>query len=1024
MKNLLLCMLFLFMGTTAALAQKAVSGNVSGSDGIPLIGVTVSEKGTTNGAITDLDGNYTIQVAGSDATLEISYTGYATQTIDVGDQATIDVVLEQGVTLDDVVVTALGIEREKKALPYSVTEIGAENFAKAREINVVNSLAGKVAGVNVSGTATGAGGSTRVVIRGNGSLSGNNQPLYVVDGVPIDNTNLGSAGMWGGQDWGDGISSLNPDDIETVTVLKGNTASALYGFRAANGVILITTKSGARRDGIGVEYNTQVRMESINNLLEFQDQYGHGRNGAKPTNRDEAFAQGLFAWGDQLDGSNVIQFDGQSRPYSSVGNNLDRFYRTGVTFSNTLALTGGNENYNFRFSAAALNNEDVVPNSGLDRNTFTLSTNAKFNDKLSARVSGTYVNEKVQNRPRLSDSPGNGNYTAGSLPPSINIDDLKGPTGKLGANEDGTELQFNDNVFVTNPWWATHQFEANSRKNRLIGNVQLRYDIVDGLYARGRIGLDRFNARRRNLTPYGTAFSNFGQLDEQVVEFQEINRELILGYQKDLSDFIGINLVVGGNELENRRETLGGQGDNFSVPFLHTLNNLANRSTIYEYREFHVNSLFGSAEIALNNSVYLTGTIRNDWFSTLTSPSGDSDNNILYYSGGVSAVLSDMVEMPEFITFAKVRASYAEVGGVGAAEEPYLLDLNYGIFAQGHLGNPLGGVNNTSIPNANLMPLTSREIEIGIDARFLNNRIGVDLALYNRKTIDDILSASVTPTSGYVSKVVNIGEVENRGIEMLLSLNPVRTENFRWDFTFNFAYNDNEVVRLLTETQDDMENLRLGESRTRNAFIDHIEGMPASQIMGFQYARDDSGNIMLDDGGLPMQGDFVALGTGVHPTSMGIGNTFTYKDFSLSFLIDARMGGHLYAATNAYGYFRGLHQNTLVGRETGIGNIAAENVEDYYQSIAFSITEEFVQEADFAKLREVVFSYRLPRNLVEKTPFQSVNVGFAGRNLALLASKIDNVDPESTYTNANGQGLEMFGVPATRSFQFNIGVKF
>lgn len=1023
MKNHLLCLLFLLAGSITLVAQQRVTGNVTGSDGFPLIGVTVAEEGKANGAVTDIDGNFTIEVS-EGASLVFSYTGYGTQTILVGDQTNLAVRLEEGVALDEVVVTALGIEKDKKALAYSVTEVGGENFSQARAMNVIQSLSGKVAGVNVASTATGAGGSTRVVIRGNSSISGNNQPLYVVDGVPIDNTNLGSAGMWGGQDWGDGISSLNPDDIESYTILKGNSAAALYGFRASNGVILITTKSGTNRKGLGVEFNSQVRTETVNNFLDFQDQYGHGRRGVKPTTQEEAFANGLYAWGGRLDGSSVMQFDGTSRPYSDVGDNLDRFYRTGVTYSNTLALTGGNQDYNFRFSGSALNNNDVVPNSGLDRYTFTMKTNANFGEKFTSTIGITYVNESVNNRPRLSDSPGNSNYTVWSLPASINVDDLKGPGDKLGANADGVELQFNDNVFVTNPWWGAHQFKANSTKNRLIGNVQLRYDIGYGLYARGRIGLDRYNQRRTNLTPYGTAYSNFGGMDEQNNEFSELNTELILGYDKDITQDIGLNIFVGGNQLRNKREVLGGSGGNFSVPFLHTLNNLANRSTIYNFSEWQNNSVFGSAEIALKNAIYLTGTIRSDWFSTLTNADGTSDNNKLYYSVGASAVLSDLISMPKEVTYAKLRVAYGEVGGVGAAETPYLLGLTYGIFGQGHSGNALGGINNGSIPNEGLTPLTSTEFEIGFDFRLFNNRLGADLAFYNRQTKNDILNAAVSPTSGYGSKVVNIGRMENVGFELLLFGTPVRTTNFTWDVSLNFSQNNNEVVSLLTETQDDEESIRVAESRTRNAYIHHVEGLPYSQIMGFAFQRDGSGNILLDDNGLPLQGDFMPFGTGVHPTSFGINNSFTYKNVTLSFLIDSKFGGQIYAATNAYAYFRGLHQNTLEGREGGIGPVANTDIEDYYGRIAFGISEEFIEDADFVKLRELVLSYSIPKSMLGDLPFESISLGLAGRNLWLISSAVDNIDPESTYSAGNGQGLEMFGVPQTRSLQFNLGVRF
>ncbi|MEM6966979.1 MAG: SusC/RagA family TonB-linked outer membrane protein, partial [Bacteroidota bacterium] len=972
MKDFLLCFLFLLFGSMTVVAQQRVTGNVTGTDGEPLIGVTVLETGTDNGTASDIDGNYALQVSDG-ATITFSYTGYASQVIAVDGQSTINVTMESGVTMDEVVVTALGIEKDQKALSYSVTEVDGENFSQARALNVIQSLSGKVAGVNVASTATGAGGSTRVVIRGNSSLTGENQPLYVVDGVPIDNQNLGSAGMWGGQDWGDGISSLNPDDIETYTVLKGNSAAALYGFRGANGVILITTKSGRDRKGIGVEFNTQVRTESFFNLLDFQEEYGHGRDGVAPTTQDEAFANGLFSWGGRLDGSNVIQFDGVSRPYSAVGDNVGRFYRNGTTFSNTLALTAGDENYNFRFSGSALNNRDIVPNSGLDRYNFSMKTNAKFSDKLSGTLGLNYVNEQVNNRPRLSDSPGNANYTAWSLPPSININDLKGDPNKLGANEEGFELQFNDNVFVTNPWWGAHQFSADSDKNRLIGNVQLRYEIYDGLYARGRISLDRYNFRRTNLTPYGTAFSNFGQMDEQSTNFQELNTELILGYDKNVSENIGLNVLVGGNQLRNKRETLGGIGDIFNVPFLHTLNNLANRNTIYEFAEWQNNSVFGSAEVSFNNAIYVTATARNDWFSSLTNSDDTFDNDELYYSAGVSAVISELVTLPSQIDFAKVRLTYAEVGGVGVAQTPYLLDLNYVIFGQGHLGNPLGGVNNNAVPPTTLRPLTSNEFEVGVDLRFFQNRLGVDFAYYNRTTTNDILNAGVSPTSGFGEKIVIVGEMENKGVELLLTGRPVQTKDFSWDVSLNFAQNNNEVVSLLDPEVDD-EDIRVAESRTRNAYIHHVEGLPFSQIMGYVYERDDAGNIVIDETtGTPVRGEFQALGTGVAPTSIGFNNTFRYKNLSLSVLLDSRFGGHIYAATNAFAYTRGLHKNTLEGRETGIGNLTGAEAEDYYGSIASNITEEFVEKADFIKLRELVLSYSLPKSMIENLPFEGLS---------------------------------------------------
>lgn len=1005
-----------------ALAQQTVSGTITAENGEPLIGVNVVEAGTVNGVLSDLDGTYTIEVS-EGASLQFSYTGFETVTLEVGSQSMIDVTLVEGVQLDEVVVTALGVEKQKKALTYSVSEIAPEGFSEARETNVVNSLAGKVAGVNVASTATGAAGSSRVIIRGNNSLSGSNQPLYVIDGVPIDNKNLGAAGMWGGADGGDGISSINPDDIESISVLKGTSAAALYGYRSANGVIEITTKSGSSRKGIGVEYSTQLQLASLNNTYDFQREYGHGRDGTKPTTQAEALAQGLYSWGERLDGSSVMQFDGVSRPYSDVGDNASRFYRTGTNWINTLTLTGGSDKVNFRFSASNLDNKDIIPNSGLTRRNFTLRTNAQVSERLSATISAMYVYEDALNRPRLSDSPGNANYTALSLPASVNVEDLMGEAGKLGSIADGSELQFNDNIFVTNPYWAAYQFENNTQKNRLLGKVQLQYDITDDLFARGKIGLDRYTYRRRNLTPYGTAYSPFGQISESNNEVQELNTEFLLGYSKDISDNLSLTLFAGANQQRNFDETLGGSGSNFNVPYFHSIINTANRSVSFGFGEWQVNSLFGSAEIGLMRSIYLSGTYRNDWFSTLTSPSGVSENNQGYYSAGISAVLSEMVDLPAAISFLKLRSSYATGSGPGVAASPYQLNLTYGIFGQGHLGNPLGGVSNGSIPNSNLTPLLTKEFEAGFDMRLFGGRFDVDFTFYDRRTEGDIISAAVSSTSGFGSKIVNLGEMTNRGVEILLSAKIIQQADFSWDANFNFANNQNEVVSLLTEEQDG-ETLRAGESRTRNAYIEHVEGMPYSQIAGFAYNRDANGEIIIGANGLPEQGEFTHFGTGVSPTTMGFGSTFRYKNLSLNFLIDMRSGGKLYSATNAFAYSRGLHQNTLVGRVSGIGSIDAGDVEDYYSYIGNNITEQFIYDADFGKLRQVVLNYTLPSSMVQNLPVSSVTVGVAGRNLAILWSGAENIDPESNYNVGNAQGLEMFGVPATRNVQFNLNVKF
>ena len=1019
-KRLILFTSLVLFLSMSAWAQRTVTGKVIDEGGETLIGVNVLEVGTSNGTITDIDGMYSLQVK-EGASLQFSLIGYSPTTVEVGAQSTIDVTLAEGVQLDEVVVTALGIERNKKALGYSVTEVSGDDFTEAREINVANALAGKVAGVNVSNMATGPAGSSRVIIRGNSSLTGNNQPLYVVDGIPIDNSNLGNAGEWGGQDWGDGISSISPDDIETMTVLKGNTAAALYGARASNGVILITTKSGTKRKGVGVEVSSNYTFDNIINTYDFQNQYGSGDRGAKPASASEAQAFGLYSWGGQLDGSQVVQWDGVARPYSDVGNNLDRFYRTGSTWTNSMSLSGGDENYNFRIGVTNLQNEGIVPNSGLDRNNFTGKINAKFFDRLSATLSGSYIKEDVKNRPRLSDSPGNANYTAWSMPANVNIETLKGPNGD-GSDATGGENDFNDNIYVTNPYWAAYRFRADNNKDRLLGNLTLRYDVFDWLFIQGRIGMDTYNERRTNLEPYGTNYIPLGAITERSFDFTETNKDFMVGVNKQFGS-IGLNAFVGGNQMKQNTGLVEGSGNQFNIPFLEQITNTQNRSIGYDVSEEQINSLYGSVELSYNNYLYLTGTARQDWWSTLP----ENENSLLYPSVGLSFVLSDAVRLPQAITFAKLRTSWAQVGG---DTDPYQLLLAYGLFGQGHLGQPLGGITSGQIPNTALTPLTNTEIEFGFDLRMFNNRVGVDFSYYDRKTENDILNAGVSSTSGFGTKVVNVGELTNKGVELLLSVAPVRNNNFRWDVSFNMAYNQSEVVSLLDPEVDD-ELLQQGVSRTLSAYIFQQEGEPYGIIRGYTYARDDNGNIILDADGLPTRGDIEKLGEGIHPLTLGLRNTFSYKNLNLSFLIDGKFGGDIYAATNSFAYLRGLHQNTLEGRENGeivmpdgnVTKLEPQNVQDYWSRVS-GIAEEFVEDASFIKLRQLTLSYSLPKSVIAKTPFAGISVSLVGRNLAILSKNVDNIDPESTYTNANAQGLEMFGVPQTRSFGVDLNVRF
>jgi len=1026
--------LWLCLGISAWAQERTVTGTVTG-EGDALPGVNVLLQGTTTGTVTDIDGKYSIQVTGNNPVLSFSSIGFTSQNVEVGNRSVVDVSLEVDVQqLGEVVVTALGIEKEKKALGYSVTELQGEDFVQAREVNLGDALAGKVAGVNVSNIGSGVAGSSRVIIRGNTSLAGNNQPLYIIDGVPIDNTQMGAAGMWGGQDWGDGLNSLNPDDIASISVLKGNTAAALYGSRASNGVIVITTKKGTARKGIGVEINSNFTVENYVNTYDFQNEYGHGTRIEKPSTVDEALDNGGSGWGAKLDGSPVVQFDGEQRPYSYSGDNFDKYYRTGSTLTNTIALTGGSDKQTFRFSASDLRQEAITPNSGMNRQNLTLSTNANWVEKLTLSAKVQYVREDVNNRARLSDAPGNGNYTLSVLPPSINVNDLRGTTPKLGALEDGTELPYSSNTFSQNPWWAAYQFDTDDIRNRIITSNMLRYDITDWLYVHGRIGLDWYNTRRTAIEPFGTRYKPRGSITELNRTISEVNMEFMVGADKTFGEF-GLNAFFGGNRMKRSDETLGGNANNFNIPFFHTLSNGANQSVTYGLSEKGINSLYGSVELSYGNFIFLSATGRNDWFSTLNPES----NSIFYPSIGGSFVFSDATEMPSWLSFGKVRASWAQVGG---DTDPYQTALTYQLVGQGHLGAALERIAQGSIPNPDLKPLTVSETEVGFDVRLFDNRLGIDYAYYTRKTEDDILNASVSQSTGYGSATVNVGELTNQGHELLITATPI-TGALRWDVTFNFAYNKNEVKQLV----GDQKVFQAQEARSRNAFAQHrIEYVDEegnlvqggySAIVGYTHKMID-GQLVYTEDGYPVQSDDLrVLGFGVHPYTTGLTNTFAWRGFNLSFLVDMKFGGDLYSGTNASTVGSGMHKMTLQGRdgegitvsgvdEEGVANtwtIAPENLQDYWGRYN-DIADYFVEDASFIKLRQFTFGYNFPGTLLERTPFTSASLSVVGRNLWLIHSNVDNVDPESTYNASNGQGLEWFGVPQTRSFGVNLNLKF
>jgi TonB-linked SusC/RagA family outer membrane protein len=1043
--------------------ERLITGTVKDANGGGIPGVNVLVKGTANGTTSDTDGKYSISVNGG--SLVFSFIGFITQEVEVGSQTTIDVTLAEDITqLSEVVVTALGIERNTKALQSSVTQISGENFTQARENSLGNALAGRVAGVNVNKISSGPAGSSRVVIRGAKTLGSTlNQPLYVVDGIPMDNTNFGQSGVWGGADQGDGVNSISPDDIQSTTILKGASAAALYGSRAANGVILITTKKGTSRKGLGIEFNSNYVFETINNVTDFQKSNGNGglvgttlqnQVAKTPSNLTEHWGNwwGLNGWGPRYNGSSVVQFDGVSRPYSYQGDNFSRFFNTGTSATNTVAFTGGSETQNFRFSVSDLRSKGIIPNSGFDRLNISLATNSKFGKKLTLTAKVMYSNEKAKNRPNVSDSPGNASLAVYYTPGDVNIDNLRGDPNKPGAvptqqdqqdkgitifdgKAPGEEFQVSNNLWTQNPWWVAYQFRNDDVRNRVITSGQLRYDITDFLYAQVKGGMDQYTKKGTQLTPEGTGYQRGGNMTEYENRSQEINLEYILGFNKTFGMF-NVNAFFGGNQMRNKAEYLAANGNGFNVPFFAAINNAKQRNFSYGISEFGINSLFGSAEVSYNNYLYVTATARQDWFSVLNP----NANSILYPSIGTSFVFSDAFSgLPSWLSFGKARLAWGQVGNA-ASVGAYSINNTYSL-GTAHLGRPTANFSSGgNLPNPNLKPFTSTELEFGIDVRLFQNRVGLDLAIYNQATTDDILNANISRSSGYTSTSVNLGKITNKGIEILLTGTPIKGP-ITWDISLNFAKNNNNVKALIAG--QDM--LQGDEPRTRTVRIQHIVGHPYGMITGLKQMRSPDGQLVYNADGAPLtDGSYEILGSGVANFTGGITNTLSYKGVNLGFLVDFKAGGKIYSGTNVRMTQAGFTKQTLQGREgeapltvTGVTDLNNDGTYEpftktltpgeaanYWSNLGDRAQENFIYDASFIKLRSLTLGYTLPKSLLSKTPFQTVGISFVARNLAILFKNTPNIDPESNYASGNSQGLDYFGVPPTRTFGFNLRASF
>nr|WKN39217.1 SusC/RagA family TonB-linked outer membrane protein [Tunicatimonas sp. TK19036] len=1033
--------------------EKNISGIVTDEDGIGLPGVNVLIKSTAIGTITDIEGSFELSAPDSASTLIFSFVGYMTKEVDINNQSNVNVVLQSDAReLSEVVVTALGIEREERSLGYAVQEIRTEGIEEARETNIVNSLQGRVAGVQIAGSSGNIGGSSRILIRGASSVSGNNQPLFVVDGTPIDNSNFNSDDTEkanGGIDYGNAAQDLNPDDIASISVLKGPSAAALYGSRAANGVILITTKSGKGTDGIGVSVNSNTTFSEVYILPDYQNEYGGGYKQVFDMYNGEPIVatQADESWGPRLDGRLVRQWYsfypddpdyGQMTPWVAHPDNVRNFYETGVNLSNNVAISAGGEKVSARLSYTNLDQSGVFPFSDLKRNTFSLSTDANITDKLKASVRLNYIKSKVNGRPVTGDYIGDGAQSVQSsfntwFERQIDLDRLKNTKTadglqrlwNLSGPEDLTPFYWN------NPYWELQEASNQDQRERVFGNVSLSYQLNDHLNLTGWVRTDFYDDRREAWTPVGHV--NISSYSEDIRKVNETNYEFLAQYTRDL---LGNNVSLTANLGANRRvqtlysneaKTNGG----LSVPYFYTLEASKDRPTIRDFSsERMVNSVYGSMNLGFKDIVYVDASLRNDWSSTLPI----TDNSYLYPAFSGSLVFSELVPELDFLSFGKVRAGWARVGN---DTDPYRLYQIYEPF--GSFGStPLFTVPNT-LNNTQLKPEITTSYEAGIELRFFNNRVGLDATYYQNVATNQIIQLPVSGTSGNEFNIVNAGKMTNDGVELMLNAVPLELgSGFVWEVVVNFAKNNNKVVSLA----EGQENYQLADHRvTINARV----GEPYGTIVGDGFKVNENGERLVDSEGYYVREFGKVLGNVMADYTGGIMNSFSYKGFSLSGLIDFQKGGDLFVGTRAVGVYAGLLSETVGMNDRGVpmrnpvdenGGIRAEGVLEsgqentqYVEAVDFlkdvsGIDEYSIFDASFIKLRELRFGYTFPRRFFESTPIQSVSFSLVGRNLALLYTKVPHVDPETTLGSGNVQGVENSQLPSTRSLGFNVNVKF
>jgi TonB-linked SusC/RagA family outer membrane protein len=1054
--------------------EKTVSGIVSDANG-PLPGVTVLVKGTTTGTQTDFDGNYSIKTTVG-STLQFSFVGMTTVDKVVGASNSINVTMAASAEmLDEVVVTALGIKREEKSLGYSTQKVGGDNLG-AKQNNFVDGLSGKVSGIQIK-RSTNLGGSTNVIIRGITSLTGNNQALFVIDGVPIDNSNTNSSGQQtsrGGYDFGNAASDINPDDIESVNVLKGAAASALYGSRAANGVIMITTKRGAKNGkkfSITVNSNLTTGTIDKSTFPEYQNQYGAGYgpfysggsypglyeydfNGdgtndlVVPTTEDASYGQAfdpnlmVYQW-NSFDPQMPLY--NQKTPWVAAKNGPATFFNTAVTAVNTLSINGNTENGNYRVSYTNFDQNGIMPNATLGKDNFSFSGSFDLNDKLTVTGFANYIKTKAVGRNLTGYSDNILTSFRQWFQTNVDIQEQKAAYFNTGRN-----ITWNYNsennltpIYWDNPYWVRYENYENDSRNRFIGNMSLRYNVTDWFNVYGRVSVDTYDEMQETRIAVGSLnpsrYTRFNR------SFTEYNYDLMLNFDKDLTDDLNLKAILGANVRRSATNSIfGSTNGGLVVPGLYALSNSLNSiSAPTEYAaKIGVNGYYANLSFGYKDFLYLDLTGRNDVSSTLPS----SNNSYFYSSVSSSFVFSKLINA-DWLNFGKVRLNYAEVGN----DAPFN-SLNDAFVKPDPFGtSTLFSVSSTK-KNANLKPEQTTSWEAGLQMKFLKNRLGFDFSWYKTNTKNQIVPVATTGAAGFTNKFVNAGEIENKGIEVSLNATPLKTEDFSWNMNINFSRNRNKVLSLF----EGVDNLVLGSFQggvTLNAAV----GEPYGIIRGRDFVYLNGQRVVEDDP------TFSSTRRGVYQKSAGsaekigdvnpdynagINNSFKYKNLTLSFLIDIQKGGSLFSLDHWYGEGTGLYASSAGLNDLGnpIRNSIANgggvllpgvnpdgSVNDvrgrmdlYANPFGWARAPQalHVYDASYVKLREVAITYDLPSKILEKSFFNSVQFSLTGSNLWIIHKNLPYADPETGLSSGNLQGYQSGVMPTTKDIGFNVKLQF